>query len=64
MCNTMCSSHIYIRAGLLMSGGGCPVGGVGVMGCGGEGGGDSRTGRRAMPGTGLCTPSLSLPRRT
>ena len=51
----------YVRVGLLMSEGGCPVGGVGVRGCGeGEVGG-SRAGRRALPGTGLRTPSSSLP---
>ena len=37
------------------------MGGVGVRGCGEEGVGDSRTGRRALPGTGLRTPSSSLP---
>ena len=54
---------VYVLAGLLMSEGGCPTGSVGVRECEGEGGGDSRTGRRALPGTGLRTPSLSLPRK-
>ena len=54
---------VYVLAGLLMSEGGCPMGGVGVRECEGEGGGDSRTGRRAFPGTGLRTLSLSLPRK-
>ena len=51
----------YIRVSLLMSEGGCPVGGVGVRVCGEEGVEDSRTGRSALPGTGFCTPSSSLP---
>ena len=49
------------RVGLLMSEGGCTVGGVGVRVCGEEGVEDSRTGRSALPGTGLHTPSSSLP---
>ena len=51
----------YVRVGRLMSEGGCPVGGVGGRGCGEEEVGGSRTGRRALPGTGLRTPSSSLP---
>ena len=51
----------YSRVGLLTSEGGCPVGGVGVRVCGEEEVEDSRTERSALPGTGLHTPSSSLP---
>ena len=53
--------HMYdSREGRLASGGGCVLGGVGVS-LVGVGGGDSNTGRSALPGTGFQTPSDSYP---